>query len=197
MFRRRTFGKSSYTELSYIQADRYSYIDTGFVANQDTSVEVKWKNTYGWTYYDSHTFVGADNGNWKSNSICISTYANGGFNYDSSVNEGIGCYKYSTNTIYTTKLEKNNFYVNGSLIKTVTYNSFNTVNTLHIFNYNEGNGLHEASNEMIYYVKIWDNGILVRDFIPVLNASNVACFYDRVNKKYYYNMGTGTFTYGL
>lgn len=47
----------------------------------------------------------------------------------------------------------------------------------------------------IYYCKIWDNGNLVRDFIPVLDENDVSCLYDKVENKFYYNKGTGEFLY--
>lgn len=39
----------------------------------------------------------------------------------------------------------------------------------------------------IYDCKIYDNDVLVRDIIPVLDKNGVACMYDKVNKKFYYN----------
>lgn len=196
MLRRRTITNGAkYTSLNYLKADRNSWIDTGIVADQDTSVEIKWMNTDGWTYYDSHTLIGADSGNWHSNSMCVSTYGNGSFNYDSSGDEGLACFTYSRNSIYISSLNKNVFSVNGNTVKTVTYTSFSTSNTLHICNYNEGSGKHEAGNERIYYCKIWENGTLVRDFIPVLDSKGVACMYDKINDAFHYNSGTGTFTY--
>lgn len=45
----------------------------------------------------------------------------------------------------------------------------------------------------IYSATIRQNGIVVRDFIPVLDEDGVACMYERVSEKYYYNKGKGTF----
>lgn len=44
--------------------------------------------------------------------------------------------------------------------------------------------------------KIYDNNDLVRDFIPVLDNNGIACLFDKVENKYYYNQGTGEFLYG-
>ena len=50
-------------------------------------------------------------------------------------------------------------------------------------------------NSRIYYVKIWDNGTLIRDFVPAVRKSdNEIGMYDRVNDVFYTNDGTGTFT---
>ena len=48
----------------------------------------------------------------------------------------------------------------------------------------------------IYYFKLWNNGALVRDFVPYLDANGRPCMWDRVEGKPYYNQGTGEFSYG-
>lgn len=54
----------------------------------------------------------------------------------------------------------------------------------------------EFSKVRIYYLKLYDEGELARDFIPILDGDNKPCLYDKVEKKYYYNQGTGEFLYG-
>lgn len=48
----------------------------------------------------------------------------------------------------------------------------------------------------VYYCKVWENGILVRNMIPCKNPSNVAGMYDTVNGVFYTNAGSGTFITG-
>ena len=48
----------------------------------------------------------------------------------------------------------------------------------------------------MYNFKIYDNDTLVRDFIPVLDDNGIPCMYDKVEDKFYYNMGTGQFIAG-
>jgi len=48
----------------------------------------------------------------------------------------------------------------------------------------------------VYYCKIWENGVLVRNMIPCKNPSNVVGMYDTVNDVFYSNAGTGTFNTG-
>lgn len=45
---------------------------------------------------------------------------------------------------------------------------------------------------LIYLCKIYDNGALIRDFIPV-RVGNEGCMYDRVHGELYYSVGTETF----
>ena len=48
----------------------------------------------------------------------------------------------------------------------------------------------------IYNYKFYFNDTLIRDFIPVLDKDGVPCMYDKVEKKFYYNAGTGDFIAG-
>lgn len=49
----------------------------------------------------------------------------------------------------------------------------------------------------IYYAKIYDNNILVRDFVPVVRSRDgVAGMYDMVGHKFYTNAGSGSFEAG-
>ena len=46
----------------------------------------------------------------------------------------------------------------------------------------------------LYSFKVYDNGALVRDFVPVKrNADNEIGLFDNVGEKFYTNAGTGTF----
>ena len=57
-------------------------------------------------------------------------------------------------------------------------------------------GLAGAKARMkLYYFKIYENDVLIRDFIPVLDQNNVACLFDLVSQTFFYNAGTGIFSY--
>ncbi|MBP5344363.1 MAG: hypothetical protein J6Y85_04765 [Alphaproteobacteria bacterium] len=45
----------------------------------------------------------------------------------------------------------------------------------------------------MHYFKIWDNGALVRDLVPVLDPDDIPAMYDQVEKRLYYNLGSGQF----
>ena len=56
---------------------------------------------------------------------------------------------------------------------------------------------NQKARMKLYYCKIYENDILIRDFIPVLDSNNVACLYDLVSQTFFYNAGTGTFNYEI
>ena len=85
----------------------------------------------------------------------------------------------------------------GDTVKAVqNYSSFETPQTAYIFDISGNPWIKTKAKGRLYYCKIYDGNTLVRDFVPVIDGSNIACLYDRVEKKCYYNAGTGTFSYG-
>ena len=48
----------------------------------------------------------------------------------------------------------------------------------------------------MYFCKLWDNGVLVRDLIPVKDENNVGYMYDKLHNTLYGNLGTGDFIVG-
>ena len=53
------------------------------------------------------------------------------------------------------------------------------------------------TNIRLYSCKIYDNGTLVRDFIPAKKISDNKCgLWDKVTNAFYPNSGTGTFKAG-
>ena len=66
-----------------------------------------------------------------------------------------------------------------------------------MFAYNTANSASLHSAARIYSCKIYDNGVLVRDFVPAKgNTSGSIGLYDFVEGKFYPNAGTGAFSYG-
>ena len=88
-------------------------------------------------------------------------------------------------------------YINGNLIKSYNTATFSSKHSMFLFGLNQ-NGTVEYRKFIgrLYYCKIYNGDTLVRDFVPVIDGSNIACLYDKVEKKCYYNVGTGTFSYG-
>ena len=48
----------------------------------------------------------------------------------------------------------------------------------------------------LYYFKAYQNGVVVRDFIPVLDQDGVPCMFDKVSSLFFYSVGTGGFIAG-
>lgn len=113
---------------------------------------------------------------------------------------------FSTN-IYLDEGKKVKFKKNIDTIEISTNGSSITIDNPHteweidssayIFNQNQQDTPETRRGIMrLYYLKMYDNGTLIRDYIPVLDKKGVACLYDFVANKYFYNSGTGEFQYG-
>lgn len=71
--------------------------------------------------------------------------------------------------------------------------SGSTSRNFYISAYNNGSGAvcHKEKN---WGYKFYLEGTLIRDLRPCYDPDGVACLYDKVESKYYYNQGTGEFT---
>ena len=101
----------------------------------------------------------------------------------------------NANTDYILNVDNSKIYLNNSLVKQVSPITINTDRSIYLFSQNnEGND--KNSSGRIYYCKIWENDNLVRDIIPILDANNTPCMYDKITNTIYYNQGSGSFTWG-
>lgn len=180
---------SGYTELEYIQSSGTQYIDTGFKPNQDTKISITVDFPLSGTawLYGGRTSAG-------SNSLGF--LCEGGnhyrFDYASSINELVT----KPTGKFTIDSDKNKCYINGELVFTATYTTFASPVNMYIFNNNNNGSLSGGSSAKLYNCRIYDNGVLIRSFIPCKNASGTVGLYDSVDNQFYQNAGSGTFIAG-
>lgn len=90
---------------------------------------------------------------------------------------------------------KNVTTIDGTYSLTETAETFTCAKTLPLFCRKPGAGGTDAYIKMrLYSCQIYDNGTLVRDFVPCINESGEVGLYDLVGRKFYGNAGTGAFT---
>ncbi|MBQ1241892.1 MAG: hypothetical protein IIX99_01665, partial [Oscillospiraceae bacterium] len=64
-------------------------------------------------------------------------------------------------------------------------------NTMYVFRNNNGSGGDYDSIAKVYSLKIWQDGVLVRDFVPCIeNGTGTAGLYDLVNEKFHAAAGS-------
>ena len=91
---------------------------------------------------------------------------------------------------------KNVTTVDGVTTEAV-YAAFTTAwNMLMFQSYNNGNLYSQTTHMRLYSCQIYDNGQLIRDYIPCIDPSGEVGLYDTVNGLFYGNDGTGVFTAG-
>lgn len=180
-------------ELAYIESTGSQYIDTLFAPNQDTGfvmdADVLNTNTSG-TVYLSTAYGGGNYFTCRINS----GFTGFAYRYGS---QALATVSHSGNVYgrHTFARSKNTAQVDNATVKTFTYSAFSLSCTLFIFCGNNAGNPTGYSKIRLYSYKLSDNGTLIRDYIPVLDWDNVPCLYDKVERKLYYNAGTGTFAY--
>lgn len=171
--------------LDYIEFDGKSYIDTGLFANSNWKVITVWETStatkpiYG-SYEGGKFFSAYVHGNWRFDGVPVVLTTD----------------ETPLNTKHTTLHDRNGVEVDGTLYPyQSTPNEFTASNLSFYVGTNNSANLGYY-NGKIYSLAIWDSDVLILDFRPCIHPNGTVCFYDMVNKKYFYNQGTGTLTAG-
>ena len=178
-----------YTQLNYIQSTGTQYIDTGFKPSQDTRIdaEVETIDT-GIPYF----FWGARTSSETVN-FCLLRVGSG-------VRADYGESKLKiTSTPSAGKVsvsQNKNVCTYDNTTVTNTASTFASQYPLYLFAANTGGTAGYFGRHKLYSCKIYNDGTLIRDFVPARNASGTLGLYDTVNGAFYTNAGSGTFTAG-
>lgn len=174
-----------YTLLDYIQSSGTQYIDTGFIPNQNTKIEMRVQTTQA-----RACGIAATDQNWGSKAFGI--WGNAAA-YGSETNSNVALYGANPVTVV---LDKNKMYQDGSLLWTAGAQAFQCPSSLTLFALNRNGSITEYTAMKLYSCKLYDNGILVRDLKPCRSSGGAVGLYDAVNGAFYGNQDTGNFTAG-
>lgn len=186
-----------YTELEYLESSGTQYINTGFIPNAQTSMELEFsdfivKNDYG-------APLGARNGD-GSNQFWFFIQTNNSRIYSRWLSSHYDTgYNYIANTKIKTKYSKYGLFINDTFYPLVFSGTdfSNLTSTIWLFALNNGGSIQYGSTMKIHSFKLWDNNKLVRNMMPAQrNSDSVLGMYDIVNNIFYTNSGTGTFIAG-
>ena len=188
---------SPYTEVNWLQGNSYvagqNYLDTGYMPNNNTEIEVKFQFPSDITFNYDRIFGTNPTGFWcytfRGQELYISN--NGSSNNYNSYGRG----KQQKGVDYTLIVNNSTMVLNDETIYSGGPFTVSATNPLYLFAFPDS-GNDRDSQARIYYCKIRENGVLVRDIIPVLDGNNVPCMYDRVTNTFYYNQGSGSFSWG-
>lgn len=185
-----------YEELEYIEGNGTQYIDTGVKPTAQTSVIVKAKLL---SLTGGPSFCGSLGTNGV-NGILIGTNSTGdGAFYINSTSTSISGVIINANKIYEISVSGTTVSIQkeGEAVQTISNTVSVSANNNNIYMIGRNNnGVAERFGSFnYYYMKIYDNGVLVRNFIPSKRKSdNVIGMYDTVSNNFFTNSGTGTFT---
>lgn len=180
-----------YTQVEYIESTGTQHIDTGVKPNGNSRVVLS-----GYNLSASSKWVFGSWHNWYTNEF--------GFNFEEGSSAANG-FRYGSTSAGVSGVPLGAFYLdhNGAVYTfnntkgTMTAQQFTSNYSMYLFRFNAaGNASSGYFVGRIYYCKIYDNGALIRDFVPCKNNAGVLGFYDFANDAFYQNAGSGTFVAG-
>jgi hypothetical protein len=180
------------TELEYIESTGTQYINTGYNPNGYMKYEFQITNSS-----TTGCIFGAYNSSWTNGNgyytnIVANSSQNNWFHYYSNTDTGVASSANETVTI-----NRGSIQINGATATGVSNTTFNITYPTYIFGGNTTGKITQPTSFRLHYFKMYDNGVLVRDFIPALDAKNKPCLYDKITGLFFYNQGGGEFLYTL
>jgi len=195
--------------LSYLGSDGGSYIDTGVLGNPGLKVvgDVVW-NGLGNTQGDDRHILGSfDNTSYGSGvsrrCYALSIYSDGKANMSIGSTMQYPSFTYTVGQRYLVETSlgetEQSLKVNGAS-KFTGRASFSEVDhgqTLYMFALgHSSNGAAAYTKARVYSMRIWQNGVLVHDYIPVLADDGYPYFYDKARKEFVQGTNAGLWDVG-
>ena len=166
--------------VEYIDVAKNAYVDTSFMPNQDTrivmDVTVQGSAEYWFGAWNSSYKSGAFSVCNDNTSIYIGYGDNGGSKISSPLSNGRSELDFSNGV----------FKVNGKISCTMPAQTFQVNYNLYLFAQNRKGDVtpHPSQTSIRFHsCQIYDNGTLVRDYVPV-TVDGVAKIYDRKNNAF-------------
>ena len=181
------------TPIEYIQSSGTQYIDSNFIPKATTRTIMKAEPT-AWSAWSA--FFGTRNESSPTASQAYIAAIPTATSYRSDYFGSSLTAKTST-VIQITNIDKNkNICSFNNIMITNTSSTVNTTANMFLLALNDVGTAKYFLSAKLYSCQIYDGNTLVRDFIPVKTTANIYGLWDKVNKVFYKNAGTGTFTGG-
>ena len=192
---------SGYTRLDYIQSSGTQYINTGFKPNGNSRIVMDCEptsvdNTFG--FFCARTATSATDatsntlflisGNYRKDFYGTSKTTSGAYGAGKRITIDSNKNNVTIGTDYSLSLTASTNSSPMALLLMATAVPGSTAGTL--------TNIANFAKMKLYSAQVYDNGTLVRDFIPCKNASGAIGLWDNVNSVFYANAGTGTFSTG-
>lgn len=182
---------SKYIELEYIQSSGTQYIDTGFKNNNNTRLVMDAQVT---AKPSSHAWLFSARN--SSSSGAVSLFLLSGTQWASDYDNTRANFP-NVGILDRVKVDfnKNVISVNGN-VHTYSARTFQSNYNVALFAHNDGGAIGYFISAKLYSCQIYDNGTLVRDYIPIKLTDGTVGLLDKVSGFFYGNAGTGVFAAG-
>ena len=187
-----------YEELTYIKSTGTQWINLGIAPTTNMEIEMK-AAFHNNTESDWDCMMYAGTGDMGSDGYGLRLFGSNaklqscfGYYTSETLNPTVAI---TPGQIYTIRATNNTFTVNG-VTTTGSTNpiSFSpTTRPMYLFAGNSSGSVWRKISASLYYLRIKQNGILVRDLVPVRDEAGVIGLYDYVSKELFTNQGSGTF----
>ena len=191
---------TGYTQLEYIESTGKQYINTNVKSSSNLKISVDAFRPA--TVTGEHYLFGGRTNASSPNRFTFTTLADGtyGYQFGNVTSPAITTSIKIINQKYNILLDKTGIYINNIYQQNTYIGTFGAnVDGSNIVLFGLLNNTSFDSRSWIgkiYSAKIYDNNVLVRNFVPANDSSNVVGMYDLVEGKFYTNKGTGTFVAG-
>lgn len=180
---------AGYTEVEYIESSGMQYINTGFKPNNNTRTlaRAQFTATTQQALFGARTAAGSKNYTFLINS-------SGQFRSDYNTSQ---TQTWSADLLTLRDYDKDGetTTVDGTA-QSYTNATFQCDYTMALLALNSAGTVQWYASARLYSCQIYDDGTLVRDFVPCTNADGTAGLYDLAGAQFYANAGSGTFTVG-
>ena len=179
-----------YTPVEYLENDNNQYIDTNFVPDSNTEIEVKFKAES--TENNGCFIFGAGGSDYLTDGFELYPWSN---KWDFNFGSNVTFRPDATTDIVTFSFKNKQARISNSSTVVTYSNTTSPTKNLTLFGINRTTGLTTTGSCRIYYCKIWDNGELIHDYTPcVRNYDHKPGLYDFVENKFYTNANTSSQT---
>ena len=186
-----------YTLLAYIASTGTQWINSGFIPNQNTRIIVDCKAD---SVSPNGSFPFGVRSNYIQNAFCAALTPTQVF-YNFATSYQFVSASFSDQKL---KIDANRnvcTFTAGELSETVslTESNFTAPSSIILFSTTEQGSVitgEAAWHGAIYNCKIYDDNVLVRDFLPCINPDGDSGLFDIINQGFYGNSGTGAFVAG-
>ena len=187
--------------VDYIESSGTQYIDTGF---SPSNTNIRIEATYRFVTLPpagTRHYVFGSSYNTGNNKYVRLQYSVGEDCYIGFGNKAgnVSFNSYDTDTTHTIVCSNGVFSLDGQTLpnadlSSTTFTETTDAHPVYLFGHNVVNSATiYRSSIRLYSCKIWDKGVLVRDFRPALVGGAIPCLYDMVGERIYYNPGPGSF----
>lgn len=187
------YGEEIYTQVEYLESSGTQYINTNHYI---TSQNLHYLCEMAYTGDNSNgvPFGGGDDHNW-----IMAMYSNPATFWVGSSGPLLSI-PMETGVKHKFDLTANNgalTVINDGVTQTATYSGAMPNNMpINLFSQRYPSGTKQFASVRIYYFKIYDNNVLVRNYVPVKDGTGVGYLFDKVSGIPYANAGSGSFAAG-